>query len=149
METVENLKKITLKLEAGSSPEIMDLDLNNPEFDFIFGLGTEGMSPFEYELVEKSEGQEVLLQLKSEILPAFFEHLHLPIIKLFKERDELFLKVTISCAFPSPRRKPYHLPGYSIPTDRCRGRIILPCRLYSGCISIFVTGLHDCPLPWS
>jgi hypothetical protein len=105
MDKVENLKKITLKLEAGSSLEIMDLDLDNPEFDFIFGLGPEGMSPFEYELVEKHAGQVVLLQLKAEILPAFFEHLHLPIINLFKQRDEIFLKVTIQKVKPADHRE--------------------------------------------
>ena len=105
MDKVENLKKITLKLEAGISPKIMDLDLDNPQFEFIFGLGPEGMSPFDYELVEKTEGQEVLLQLKNEILPGFFEHLHLPIINLFKERDELFLKVKIQKISPADHRE--------------------------------------------
>ena len=88
MEKVQNLKKIRLELEAGTSQNNMDLNLDNPEFEFIFGLGPEGMSPFEYELVDKSAGQEVLLQLKNEFMPAFFEHLHLPIINLFKQRDE-------------------------------------------------------------
>ena len=95
MNKVENLKKITLKLEAGTSPQIMDLDLDNSEFEFIFGLGPEGMSPFEYKLVDKTAGQEFLLELKNESLPVFFEHLHLPITNLVNERDELFLKVKI------------------------------------------------------
>ena len=105
MVKVENLKKITLKIEAGTSPQIMDLDLDNPHFEFIFGLGPEGMSPFEYELVDKTAGQEVLLHLKNEMMPAFFEHLHLPIINLFKERDELFLQVKIQKVSPADHRE--------------------------------------------
>ena len=105
MEKVKSLKKIMLKLEAGTSPENMDLELDNGQFEFIFGLGPEGMSPFEYELVEKTEGQEVLLQLQSEILPAFFEHLNLPIINLFKERDEIFLNVKIQKISPADHRE--------------------------------------------
>jgi len=61
MNTVENLKKITLSFQAGSSPEVMDLTPKYPQFEFIFALGQEGMSPFEYELVNKTEGEEVLI----------------------------------------------------------------------------------------
>ena len=105
MNKVENLKKISLRLEAGTSPQNMDLDLENPEFEFIFGIGPGGMSPFEYELVDKIEGQEVLLQIKTEMSPVFFEHLDLPINSLFKERNELFLKVKIQKIFSPDHRE--------------------------------------------
>ena len=61
MNKVENLKKITLTLQAGTSPDTMDLTLQYSSFEFIFALGQEGMSPFEYELLNKAEGDEVLL----------------------------------------------------------------------------------------
>jgi hypothetical protein len=105
MVKVENLKKITLKLEAGTSSETMDLTPELAEFEFIFGLAPEGMSPFEYELVEKNEGQQILLQLNAESSAAFFEHLHLPIANLFKERDSFFLKVTIQKIKPADSRE--------------------------------------------
>jgi len=95
MNKVENLKKITLSFQAGASREAMDLTLKHPEFNFIFGLAPEGMTPFEYELVEKAEGDAVLLHLKKNTLNQFFEHLHPSIGDLLDDRDEIFLKVTI------------------------------------------------------
>ena len=95
MSKVENLKKITLKLEAGTSSQKMDLSLDNSDFEFIFGIGSTGMSPFEYELVDKTEGQEVLIEIKKDNLTNFFEHLNPPIIHLVNEIKGLFLKIKI------------------------------------------------------
>jgi hypothetical protein len=53
------------------------------------------MSPFEYELVDKTEGQEVLIELKKDNLTIFFEHLNPPIIHLVNEIKGLFLKIKI------------------------------------------------------
>ena len=95
MNKVENLKKITLSFQAGTSPEKMDLTPKYPEFNFIFGLAPEGMTPFEYELVEKVEGDIVLLHLKKDSLNRFFEHLNPQIWDLFDGRDEIYMKVNI------------------------------------------------------
>ncbi len=95
MEKVENLKKITLNLEAGTSAQNMDLNLDNPEFEFIFGIGPSGISPFEYELVDKTEGQYILIELKKENFDIFFEHLHPPIFNLINEKDNLFIRIEI------------------------------------------------------
>ena len=95
MEKVENLKKITLKLEAGTSPQNMDLSLDKSDFEFIFGIGPSGISPFEYELVDKTEGQEVLIEIKKEDISNFFEHLHPPIIPLNEDIEGFFLKIII------------------------------------------------------
>jgi hypothetical protein len=95
MNKVEQLKKITLAFEAGTSADVMGLTPKHPEFSFIFGLAPEGMTPFEYELAEKSEGDEVLLHLKKNTISQFFEHLIPPIWDLMDGRDEIFLKAKI------------------------------------------------------
>jgi hypothetical protein len=95
MTKVENLKKITICYQAGTSREAMDLTPRHPEFSFIFGLAPEGMTPFEYELVEKVEGDHVLLHLHKESLSRFFEHLNPPIWDLFDSRDEIYLGLKI------------------------------------------------------
>ena len=95
MNKVENLKKITLSIQAGTSQDTMDGAVTYHRFEFIFGLGPEGMTPFEYELVEKSEGEEVLIHLKKDDFSRFFEHLNPPLMELFDKNDELFLKVNI------------------------------------------------------
>ena len=95
MTKVEHLKKITLSFQAGTAPEAMDLTPRHPEFSFIFGLAPEGMTPFEYELAEKGEGDNVLLHLHKGSLSRFFEHLNPPIWDLFESRDEIYLRVKI------------------------------------------------------
>lgn len=95
MEKVNNLKKITLSFLAGTSPGAMDLTPKHPQFEFIFGLAPEGMTPFEYELAEKVEGEEILLHLKKDTLNRFFEHLTPPIWDLLDGRDEIYLQVKV------------------------------------------------------
>jgi hypothetical protein len=102
---VENLKKITLELEAGTSSQEMDLSLDNSEFEFIFGIGTSGISPFEYELVNKTEGQRVMMELKRDGLADFFEHLHQPILHLALDQQSLFLNVKIKKIAPVDHRE--------------------------------------------
>ncbi len=95
MTKVDNLKKITLSFQAGTSREAMDLTPEHPEFSFIFGLAPEGMTPFEYELVEKTEGDDVLIHLEKNNLNRLFEHLNPPVWDLFDGREDVYLRVKI------------------------------------------------------
>ncbi|UCD78404.1 MAG: hypothetical protein JSW26_23815, partial [Desulfobacterales bacterium] len=105
MTKVENLKKITLTFQAGTAPDKMDITPKYPEFSFIFGLAPEGMTPFEYELVEKSEGDDVLLHLKKDNLGRFFEHLNPPIWDLLDGRDEVYVKARIAAVAAADNRE--------------------------------------------
>ena len=104
MNNVENLKKITLTLQAGTSPDTMDLTLQYSSFEFIFALGQEGMSPFEYELLNKAEGDEVLLHINKQTFYTFFEHLNPPIGDLFEGRDDVFLNAKIAVVAAADNR---------------------------------------------
>ncbi len=104
MNKIENLKKITLSFQAGTSPDTMDLTLQYPRFEFIFSLGQEGMSPFEYELVDKREGEEVLLHINKQTFYTFFEHLNPPIGDLFDGRDDVFLNAKIAAVAAADNR---------------------------------------------
>lgn len=95
MTKLENLKKVTLRLEAGTMAGNMDLSLPFSEFEFIFGIGPGGMCPFEYRLANKTAGEEISIPLKKEETHRMFEHLHLPIMSLFEEHDFLYLKIQI------------------------------------------------------
>jgi hypothetical protein len=95
MTQVETLKKITLSLQAGTSPDVMDLIPEHPEFSFIFAIAPEGMTPFEYELAGKSEGDSVRLHLKKETCNQFFEHLYPPFGDLWDGRDAIYLQIKI------------------------------------------------------
>jgi hypothetical protein len=105
MNKVENLKKIMISIQAGTSPDTMDCTVEYPEYEFIFGLGPEGMTPFEYELVGKSVGEEVLIHLKKDNLAMFFEHLNLPLTNVFEANDDVFLKVHIDSVASADNRE--------------------------------------------
>ena len=95
MKKVDNLTKVTLRLEAGTTGDHMDLTAADPEYEFIFGIGPAGMCPFEYELVHKAVGEDLAIQVKREASGALFEHLHPPVMNLFEEYDTVYLKIKI------------------------------------------------------
>ena len=95
MNNVENLTKVTLRLEAGTTAGRMDLTAAALEFEFIFGIGSGGMCPFEYQLVNKAAGDEIVIQVKKEELYPLFEHLRPPIMNLFEKHGALHLKIKI------------------------------------------------------
>jgi hypothetical protein len=96
MKKVENLKKVTLRVEAGKTAELMDLIPKALEFEFIFGIGPDGMCPFEYQLVNKNEGEMVLLHLKKEEIQPFLGHLQLPVLDLLEENSSFYLNAKIA-----------------------------------------------------
>jgi hypothetical protein len=105
MSMVDHLKKITVSFEAGTSPENMDLEIYSPDFQFVFGIAAEGMTPFEYQLVGKSEGDVIPIFLKKKIVGQFFEHLQPPLWDLFNGRDAVYLKAKIIGIAPAENRE--------------------------------------------
>jgi hypothetical protein len=92
-EKVALLKKVHLSLEAGKTLDSMDLTPSPIRFDFIFGLGTGGLTPFEYELAEKEVGETIALSISKGRIPDMFGHLW-PYLPSFPGDVEiLYLKV--------------------------------------------------------
>jgi hypothetical protein len=105
METVDNLKKISLSVEAGSTPQDMNLTPRPIACEFIFGIGPSGMSPFEYRLAGKKAGDSLLLPLAKHESQRFFEHIVVPIEHLFENRDAVYLKLTVVGAAAADSRE--------------------------------------------
>ncbi|SHK47238.1 hypothetical protein SAMN02745216_03506 [Desulfatibacillum alkenivorans DSM 16219] len=91
---VSNLSKVTLLLEAGTSEENMDLTPGKCHFEFIFGVAAEGMTPFEYQLLDKEVGASVVLPLRQSELEDTFGHIDVPLFRQIDE-GEFFLKSTV------------------------------------------------------
>lgn len=92
---IDNLKKITLSISAGTSAQNPDIFDQPQTFNFIFGLGTDGLTPFEYALAGKSVGDIVSLQLKSVDLKRIFRHINPPFLISLVDRAEIFLTASI------------------------------------------------------
>jgi len=94
-EKVDNLKKIALTLESGTAPDKMDLTPLPVPWEIIFGIGSEGITPFEYEIVNRSIDDEILIRLTREEIPFKFKHLTQFILENIETRDFFYLKVRI------------------------------------------------------
>lgn len=94
-EKVGNLKKIAVLLEAGTRPDVMGLTHEPIPYDFVYGVGTHGLSPFEFELADKGEGDEMLIPVRTEEMADFFCHHFIPQLAIPEGVEELYLKTRI------------------------------------------------------
>lgn len=102
---VSPLKKIILELEAGSKPESMDLSPGPTLLEFIYGLGAEGLTPFEFELADMGEGDSVIIFIKKEELPEVCQHLQVPPLGITDEVESFYLKVNIQKIVQADQRE--------------------------------------------
>lgn len=93
--TVDNLKKVTLLIEAGSSQDNMDFTSAPLPYEFIFGIGSSGLTDFEYKLAGKSKGESVYLPVSRDIIPELFGHLRFPLHGLSGLPDIFHLNIKI------------------------------------------------------
>ena len=93
---IDNLKKITLQVTAGTSEKNMDIIKHPRVFTFIYGLGPAGLTPFEYALAGKVKGDKVCLHMKSEEIDRIFLHVRLPFIHKFRNQKDFFVMADIT-----------------------------------------------------
>ncbi len=100
--TIEPLKKITLSLLAGSSGSASatyNLTGSPVNFQFIYGVASDGLCPFEAALHDKAIGESMTFAVSSGEGHAFFGHLCLPLyralgIQIIPEALTLLAEVT-------------------------------------------------------
>jgi hypothetical protein len=95
LQTIGPLKKIGLLLEAGTGPEKTDLTVGPISFEFIFGAGSQGLCPFEFQLAGKKEGDALSLRVRGEELVDLFHHLLIPSLAVLESVGAFYLKVKI------------------------------------------------------
>ncbi|MEE4355882.1 MAG: hypothetical protein V2I97_05385 [Desulfococcaceae bacterium] len=79
---VDVLQKVTLTADAGTDEK------TSGSYEFIFGIGSRGLTPFEYDLVNKKCGDTVRISLGKEIIPEYFGHI-VPPFRLFPESGDI------------------------------------------------------------
>jgi hypothetical protein len=102
---ISALKKITLSLEAGTTDHSMDLSPQPLLFEFIFGLGTGGLTPFEFQLAGKTPGDEIRLHLKRQEIPQVFQHLIIPPLNIPEHWESFYLRVRVIKMIPADQRE--------------------------------------------
>ena len=102
---VDPLKKITLSVMAGTRPETMDLSVSPSPFEFIYGIGTDGLTPFEFQLADKSTGDEIIVQVTCFKITEKFAHIPVPIPQIPEHLDAIYMKFKITQITPADNRK--------------------------------------------
>ncbi|MCP4689852.1 MAG: hypothetical protein GY859_17500 [Desulfobacterales bacterium] len=92
---IEPLKKVTLSLEAGATPDAMNLTPTPLSFDFVFGVGAGGWTSFEYALAGKREGDEASLLLKPGEACSLPGNTPPSLLQKLQAPGDLYLKATI------------------------------------------------------
>ena len=92
---IEALKKVSLSLEAGNEAEEMDLSSRPIPFEMVVGLGTEGYTPFEYELLGKKAGDTVEVGIMGGNMVEMFGHLDVPLPEKVQGLPSFFLRATV------------------------------------------------------
>jgi hypothetical protein len=94
-QTIGPLKKISLLLEAGTGPDKTDLTAAPIAFEFIFGAGSQGLCPFEFQLADKKEGDALSMRVRGEELADLFQHLLMSALAVLESVGAFYLKVKI------------------------------------------------------
>jgi hypothetical protein len=103
--TVDNLKKITLTIEAGTSANKMDITARPLSMTFVYGLGAAGLTPIEYALADKSTGDVVLVSIQPGKMAWTFGHLQPPFETKLDDTDEVHLRMRIDHIMPAEGRE--------------------------------------------
>jgi len=93
---VDYLKKITLEMESGTSPDEMNLCGKPVVFEFIYGVGSAGITNFEKAFFSKSIGDEIVYPVEGSTAGEHLGHLRQPIQDLLPETPRYFIKARIT-----------------------------------------------------
>ncbi len=104
---VDHLKKVRLRLEAGSEKRSSQSTVEPKALTFICGTASGGMCPFEYQLIGKTVGERLDLSIPASQLVETMAHLLMPLrraLEVVTTPAVLDLAVTIEAVSePAPR----------------------------------------------
>jgi hypothetical protein len=92
---IQALDKVTLSIKVGTQPGGNDLNPKSPTFEVIFGLGIEGLTPFEFLLSEKFQADIFSLYLHPNEVCQTFQHIALPYFDFPESVDSIFFTFSV------------------------------------------------------
>jgi hypothetical protein len=102
---IETLKKVTLMLElvgrGAASPEKAVSDA----YEFIFGIGSGGLSPIEMALEGRNQGDRFTMSSKKNEWPGLFGHLTAPAFSSPVKDADTDLKIHVTRVEPAEQRE--------------------------------------------
>lgn len=92
---IDNMLKVTVVLEAGTAGGPFEAIEEPKKIDFIYGVATCGITPFEKLLFQKQAGDEVVTTVDLKSAAEYFGPLSPGILSWLPERRELAFKLGI------------------------------------------------------
>lgn len=86
--TIDNLMRVSLTVNSGDQP-------SGTSFEFIYGVGSQGVTPFEKALFGKGAGDQVQFDMTSADFCETIGHLQLPLRKQAGIIEPVSLRVTV------------------------------------------------------
>ena len=93
---VDHLKKVTLELEAGSGPDRMDHTDSPLQHTFVFGVASDGITPFEKAFFSCAVGDERTFDIQGQNSCDTLGHLRVPLLAQLPVSPPFFLKARIA-----------------------------------------------------
>lgn len=90
------LKKVSLLLTAGTTPELSDLIAAPEPLEFIFGVGTQGLTKFECLLDGKQAGDQGVIEVDNCNPDEIFGHIFSCLHQFHIHSSRFYLKYTIT-----------------------------------------------------
>ena len=112
---VDHLKKISLEVQ---------FDARTVPFDFIFGIASDGMCPFEYALLHKAVGDRLHLSVPRAEASRTFAHLYRPLCAALSLPEALgifSLDITVSAVTDAEPREVVRAMAQVAEADGCGG----------------------------
>jgi hypothetical protein len=92
---IQNLSKVSLSIEAGSTADRFELTPQPVPHEIIFGIGAGGLSPFEFQIGGLSVGDELVMQVAGEGCRVFGPG-QAPPVPLGAGGGDVFLRVRVT-----------------------------------------------------
>ena len=102
---IDNLKKVTLTFQAVDSSDDMNFLPEPLTEEFIFGIGTGGLTPFEYQLVGKKEGDSLVIHVEGQNMAETFQHIFFPSLGIPDESASFYLKIKVVKVMEADQRE--------------------------------------------
>ena len=117
------LKKIAVELAAGTSATDMNLTNGNPRrFEFIYGVGTEGITLFEKAIFEKFPGDEISIAVPRTQREDVLGHFAQNILNMLPQHlDDFFLKTRVLAVETASQREIIRAVASGVSSDGCGG----------------------------
>jgi hypothetical protein len=122
-EPVKHLKKVTLLLLAGSGPEKFDLIDSPVPFQFVYGVASDGLCPFESALSDKHEGDKLAISVSFSNLRLYFGYLYhnLPALGAKIMPETLYMEIEVASVTDADDREVVQAIGKSLAHGGCGG----------------------------